>query len=526
MILLPADNRAVGKPQWFTQSLQYWGGMEDYRQIFFIGVDLVTCCSSLMAEAQERVKWRRLLCPDRLLGASRSASPSRIRGEFLRDCDRIVFSAPFRRLLDKTQCFPLSANDSVHTRLTHSLEVSSVGRTLGRLAGEYLLERKVLSTETDLFDIGDLVAAACLAHDIGNPPFGHSGEDALRDWWHAFLGRHNQACTETKTKDDRSPADIPAAEQYNFGLTSDQLKDLQFFEGNANGFRILVEARPADLTCAVLATYTKYPCKAQEIDKAAGVGYKKNGYYSGDETTFRRIADSCYLEKDGTRYARHPLAFLMEAADDICYSIVDLEDAVRLGHLSKQEVTEAYQKMIDGCPEDIPLRKPDTPKLSEMRSVAIYYAIYSAFMVWKKNYADILAGKFKLSLVKAGRVLDALEELNKRLYALPTIAKIEAAGYKIITGLMEIITNTLTGKWETDQKRPINSYEKCVFLTLPQEEQEKAQKLRECADKCTAKPTASQFYNLVLQAAIYVCGMTDSFAIRYYKELTGESLPF
>ncbi|MCU7946609.1 MAG: dNTP triphosphohydrolase, partial [Candidatus Thiodiazotropha sp. (ex Cardiolucina cf. quadrata)] len=278
------------------------------------------------------MNWSQLLSRKRL-GTSDHSTSSATRTDFQRDLDRIVFSSAFRRMQDKTQIFPLSKIDYVRTRLTHSLESSSVGRSLGTLVGEQIISRHGL-TENEASDFGDICAAACLAHDIGNPPFGHSGEDAIRHW----------------------------AETANYGqqrvavLQGSQREDFLNFEGNSQGFRVVTRLQNRDnpgglqLTCATLAAFTKYP-RESCIGKGRfdGVSANKPGFTAQDQNNFTEVAETVGLVRRDPVLAiwhRHPLAFLVEAADDICYRVIDIEDGFRLGHLSFQEAMELFNAVL------------------------------------------------------------------------------------------------------------------------------------------------------------------------------------
>ena len=256
--------------------------------------------------------WEKLLSNERL-GAGR-APGSAERTAFQQDYDRIVFTSAFRRMKDKTQVFPLSKSDYVRTRLTHSLEASCVGRSLGAVVGREIIARHGLK-DVESGDFGAIVAAACLAHDIGNPPFGHAGEDAIREWFRSsgILQRH--------------------------GFSAAQKADFERYEGNAQGFRIVSRLQsPANpgglqLTSAVLAAFTKYPRPSQLDVELEGKSGNKFGFFQQDADNFARVAAATGLVEriPGRAWRRHPLAFLVEVADDTCYLIVDLEDAARLG---------------------------------------------------------------------------------------------------------------------------------------------------------------------------------------------------
>ncbi len=287
------------------------------------------------------MNWNKLLS-NKLLGdaASSEIKLTDGRSQFQRDFDRIVFSSAFRRLQDKTQVFPLPENDFVHTRLTHSLEVSCVGRSLGTLAGEKILKRnRDLAKKYSSVHFGEIVAAACLAHDIGNPPFGHSGEDSIAEYFRNGNGRE----FEGEIKDPKKWADFTK------------------FEGNAQGFRIITKLQNPNsggglkLTCASLAAFTKYPKESALSQKQKKGGskskfYKKFGFFQTEKDLFAEVAEETGLIKKGLKgdycWSRHPLTFLVEAADDICYRIMDLEDGFRLGLLTFDYTEELLRPLV------------------------------------------------------------------------------------------------------------------------------------------------------------------------------------
>ena len=303
--------------------------------------------------------WLRLLSEQRLGGPPIAVgSERRTRTAFQRDYDRIIFSTAFRRLAGKTQVFPLPDNDAIHSRLTHSLEVSCVGRSLGTMVGETLVQRHAGLASAGFTErsFGDIVAAACLAHDIGNPPFGHAGEDAIGRWF-------------------REHANVTA------DLAPAQRADLETFEGNAQGFRILTRLQiPRNpglrLTLATLAAFTKYPRPAGPRQKELGIHGKKHGYFQTEAGLFAEVAEQLGLVTHAAGWNRHPLAFLVEAADDICYSILDLEDGFRLG-LVPYELVEASLSSIASkgasfaAPDPYPDRSNRMQNVSYLRAKAI-----------------------------------------------------------------------------------------------------------------------------------------------------------
>ena len=274
--------------------------------------------------------WKKLLTPQRL----GKVEPEDIRWDrtcFQRDYDRLIFSSPFRRLKDKTQVFSLSTNDYIRTRLIHSLEVSCVGRSLGRIVGSEIVKRNQLEQHGfTAADFGDIISAACLAHDIGNPPFGHAGEDAIRIGFESWFGKCNNPVKEF--------------------LNGSQKADFDLFEGNAQGFRVItkleIPLRPGgmQLTCPTLAAFTKYPRESfipeDILNGYSGSSIKKYSFFQAEKDLFTQVAETVGLIRRDDNFAwwsRHPLAFLVEAADDICYSIIDVEDAYRMGYIPFDE---------------------------------------------------------------------------------------------------------------------------------------------------------------------------------------------
>ena len=437
--------------------------------------------------------WNKLVSSKRL-GRSTPPSVSDARTEYLKDWDRIVYSSAFRRLQDKTQVFPLSESDYVRTRLTHSIEVSSVGRSLGTLCGEFILQRSPGLTVGPQ-DFGSIVAAACLAHDIGNPPFGHSGEDAIQSWF----ALHGQP--------------------YLASLTEAQQADLLKFEGNAQGFRLVSRLQSAvgrggfQLTCAVLASFGKYPRGSvmPGSDKSR-ISEKKFGYYAHDADNFRIVAEETGLiEKSPGAYARHPLAFLMEAADDICYGIVDLEDGHRLSRVSfaetrdlmwpiafpaGQQPGESYQAIDD-----------NEGRVEYLRARAIGNLIHEAARVFKENYESIMDGRFEKDLTSLCKFSAELKQISKlsisQIYSTPAVLQIEAAGYEILGGLLTKIVPPLL----VPPAERTNAHKKIVQIVPAQ---------------FTAGATD---YERLLGATDYISGMTDSFALTLFRRLNGIELP-
>ncbi len=450
------------------------------------------------------MNWPQLLSRKRL-GTDQPPSPVTARTDFQRDFDRIVFSSAFRRMQDKTQVFPLSTVDYVRTRLTHSLEASSIGRSLGTLVGEQVIARHGLQG-FEASDFGDICAAACLAHDIGNPPFGHSGEDAIRHWaTAAAYGRRRVAL-------------LPAPER----------ADFLRFEGNAQGFRILTRLQNPDnpgglqLTCATLAAFTKYPRQAWlDGGHYAGVSAKKQGFVCEDRELFEEVARTVGLtRRDAQRpiWYRHPLALLVEAADDISYRVIDIEDGFRLGHFGYEEVYQLFWPVVPDPAAQAPrLQAIKDPKnrIQFLRAKVMNEAIRQARECFLDHEPDILAGRFDQSLldeVPLRRELDQLVTVaRERIYVAPQVVEIQAAGYQVVSELLERVTQVVDDIAEHGAAASPRSH--MIARLVPEQF---------LGDGRVPSPCP---YTRLLRLTDFVSGMTDSFAVALYKKLTGISLP-
>lgn len=452
-----------------------------------------------------RMKWRDLLSHARLgRGPATGATPYRT--DFQRDFDRIVFSSAFRRLQDKAQVFPLAESDYVRTRLTHSLEASCIGRSLGTLAGEAILKREPVPGLTAA-DVGAIVAAACLAHDIGNPPFGHSGEDAIRDY---FAGQ---------------PAVLEA-------MAPERRADFLQFEGNAQGFRVLTRLQAAEnvggmqLTVATLGAFTKYPCCAPVSAAAGGegkasgrAGWKKHGFFAAEVDHFAEVAERTGL-LPGTlpdTWVRHPLAFLVEAADDICYRIIDFEDGYRMGCIEYEEAHDALLTVItEPDARDRAAAIPDErSRIEFLRAKAIGTAVQQAATAWIERHDTLLAGEMTQELVAVmpcGAQLNALKRRAlEKVYRSRPVLEIEAAGFEVIPGMMGRFLAAAEdvaarGKAASPRSRKLLELLPAQFL----------------GPGGAPHPDP---YTRTLQVTDYVSGMTDRYAVSTFKKLTGMSLP-
>lgn len=444
------------------------------------------------------MQWDKLLSDYRLFAPS-SPEPS-VRSEFRRDCDRIIFSPSFRRLKDKTQVFPLEKNAFVRTRLTHSLEVSCVGKSLGSSAGQFLCNKyPELSRKISFSEIGDIVEAACLAHDLGNPPFGHDGEEAMRDFFHSSDGQMILDKLE---------------------ISARERQDLENIEGNALGFRICTRLESSDiagglrLTAATIGTMVKYPCVAADNNgKDREKNYKKNGIYQDDSKNFQTIFDALEIPEIAANCRlRHPLSFLSEAADDICYLIADLEDAYQVGQVSfslaKEFLSELATDFIN--PEIIKEINSKSDYLAYLRAKAIGKIVFETLEVFKAREEELLAGKSKTPLLAEINSAQALQNLReysvKNIYCCRPVLEIQVAGYEILFGLIKIFCNAIAEINTCGDKASIR--EQMIFKLLPE-------RFRRNADTN---------YRRILAVCDYISGMTDSYAVSLYKKLTGISL--
>jgi len=369
------------------------------------------------------------------------------------DYDRIVFSSSFRSLQDKTQVIPFSKTDFVHTRLTHSLEVSVVGRSIGRLAGKEITRKHPQLRSTFGYqpnDFGAIVAAASLAHDIGNPPFGHSGEKAIGYFFEYGYGK-----------------------QFLEKLSNQEKKDLINFEGNANGFRIAtksVEGTPGGLrlSYATLGAYTKYPKGSFPNTNSGHVAHKKFGFFKSEESFFNSIAKDLGLLDNGI-YHRHPLAFLVEAADDICYTIIDFEDGINLGLISEDY---ALEYLINLVKETIDTNKYNSltntsQRLSYLRALSINTLILDAVRIFNENETEILNGTFEYALMDRSKykaqVKDIIGLSIEKIYKSDEVTNKEVVGYKVISTLLKaFVTASVNGLFNK-----MSSYDKLILRLVP-----------------------------------------------------------
>ena len=437
----------------------------------------------------EIVNWKTLLSANR--PGQKSISSESYRSAFEQDYDRIIFSHPFRRLQDKTQVHPLPEHDFVHTRLTHSLEVSSVGRSLGKRVGEVILERHPeLIPNFSLFDFGAIVAAASLAHDLGNPPFGHAGEDALSDFFLEHISLRGN-------------------------INDAEWNDLIHFEGNAQGFRILNQHEYGmKLTAATLGAFTKYPCPSlfPSRDKSKK-SQKKFGFFQTEKEIFSALANQLeLLPTGGEAWCRHPLAFLVEAADDICYSIIDLEDGCRLGLVSFDETVELLAPILKTKLDRAKLAGDEglNKKLGTLRAMSIGELIDSCTEIFLQQEEQILNGKFDGALVDLCQFKDALKKISEvsvqKIYRARQVVEIEASGHEVLPGLLREFATAGTHLRQKGRSRKYDN----LALLFP----------IEISKAISQSPSQ---YTLLRHVVDFVSGLTDRHALSLYRKIMGIS---
>ena len=444
------------------------------------------------------MNWKQLISNKRLGQESRHAIRHDDRSEFKRDYDRLIFSAPFRRMQNKTQVFPLPGSIFVHNRLTHSLEVASVGMSLGNDVAHCVMKTRPELADTLFTQIGTIVSTASLAHDMGNPPFGHSGEKAIQTFFTEGKGAY--------LKDRLSP------ELWN---------DITHFEGNANAFRLLAHRFKGRrdggfvMTYTTLASIVKYPFTSALAEK----GHGKFGFFSTEADIFCRIANDLGIIRksaDGcpAEYARHPLVYLVEAADDICYEIMDIEDAHKLKIVTYEETKRLFLDFFDEMGQNHIMQRihdeeitDDNEKVIYMRACvinALERACVDAFM---RHEDEIMRGEFSGSLIDSidDRLVKAYrnctELSKKRIYKSKPVLDVELSGFKIMDSLMEVMTEAAVNPQRFYSRQLISRVSSQYDISAPDLE------------------------TRIMAVIDYISGMTDVYALDIYQKINGISLP-
>lgn len=447
---------------------------------------------------RKMMNWKQLISNKRLGQESRHAIRHDDRSEFKRDYDRLIFSAPFRRMQNKTQVFPLPGSIFVHNRLTHSLEVASVGMSLGNDVAHCVMKTRPELADTLFTQIGTIVSTACLAHDMGNPPFGHSGEKAIQTFFTEGKGAY--------LKDRLSP------EMWN---------DITHFEGNANAFRLLAHRFKGRrdggfvMTYTTLASIVKYPFASALAEK----GHGKFGFFCTEADIFRRIADDLGIIRksaDGSpaEYARHPLVYLVEAADDICYEIMDIEDAHKLKIVTYEETKQLFLDFFDEKGQNHIMQRihdeeitDDNEKVIYMRACVINALERACVDTFMRHEDEIMSGEFSGSLIDSidDRLVKAYrnctELSKKKIYKSKPVLDVELSGFKIMDSLMEVMTEAAVNPQRFYSRQLISRVSSQYDISAPDLE------------------------TRIMAVIDYISGMTDVYALDIYQKINGISLP-
>lgn len=439
--------------------------------------------------------WNKLISAKRLGSKNRKTiNPEFVRTEFQRDYDRLIFSSAFRRLQNKTQVFPLPGSIFVHNRLTHSLEVASIGKSLGNMLSLRLAKDKIIKSEL-INEIGTIVSTACLAHDLGNPPFGHSGEMAISKY---FEDNNLKLIKEN--------------------VSAAQWQDLLHFEGNANAFRTLIHQFNGKrdggfaLTYSSIAALVKYPFPSTAFPKK-----KKYGFFNTETESFKLIAEELglvLLNKEKCHYARHPLVFLVEAADDIAYQLMDLEDAMKLRILAANEVEKLFLNFFDenedksffDVRESVYKEVNDiNERIAFLRAYVVGKLLEETIEVFMRNHNAILSGEFQESLIKnlnqkSREAMKAVSKISiEKIYRHPDVISIELSGYNILGSLLDEFVKAVLD--------PHSDYSKKLISLMPLQ----------------YYYSGEDIYLKIQSVLDFISGMTDLYALKLYKDIKGYS---
>jgi len=453
------------------------------------------------------MNWEKLLSAKRLRKSTRDSSQD-ARNEYESDFGRLIFSPATRRMHDKTQVFPLTSDDNIHSRLTHSLEVMAIGFSLGLrvLESDEFIKRvgkdKLFLTRS----IPTLLKNVCLVHDIGNSPFGHFGETVISEYFKNLFNEKNNG--------------------YNFDLTEDEKNDFMLFDGNAQGFRILTKLQilqdihGLNLTCATLASYLKYP-NFSNIDKSK-LHTKKRGVFLSEKERFLEVARECGLEKD-KGFIRHPLAYLMEAADSICYLVMDIEDGYNknlydfetLADLCQKGITdEDTFKNIFESSKSVTGKNIKNTRITKLRISLIDYLVKLAQDNFLKNIESIESGEYNFELIKddPNKVAATLNDICFRnIFQKREVESLELTGHAVITGLLDYYIQFLFKSSEDYKRRALDLLSHSIKFTALLE------------NGTDDFDNLSDYYKLRI-IVDFISGMTDQFALKHYQKLSGQKI--
>lgn len=485
------------------------------------------------------MEWKKLLCDDRVRSYKKESSVD-LRTEYEKDYHRIIGSASFRRLQDKTQVFPLDNSDFVRTRLTHSLEVSSFAKSLGQNIGRGIIREKKDEGFLPEYQgyICDILQCAGLLHDIGNPPFGHFGEAAIRDWFRGHL---------PKIAYQREDGSVQPLNEI---LLPQMQSDFYHFEGNTQALRLvaklhyLVDENGMNLTKSLLGTIMKYPGSSLEIEKKGHIKHKKMGYYYAERELFDDLQESL-----GTHGNRHPLAFVLEAADDIAYKTADIEDAVKKGCITYEKLVselKSYSEKLEGKQKDVFMRLVDSlekkyeralkrrlqhPEGNAVQNWAVYvqgWMINDVTGCFLKNYDALMDGSYGaqgedlFTGTDGEMMMDALGDIAYRhAFQETSILKLEIAAQRIFDFLLEGFVQAAlyfdTGRELTEVQKKMMALVSDNYIAVYRKFAERVDE----SERTSSQKETEKLYLRLLLVTDHVCGMTDSHAKRLYQELNG-----
>ena len=468
------------------------------------------------------LKWEKLLNNNRLR-QSKGRNPNDARNDFESDFGRIIFSPALRRMHDKTQVFPLTSDDNIHSRLTHSMEVMSIGYSLGiKLCENEFFAKKLEKNAYEIFrEIPVLLKNICLIHDIGNPPFGHFGETVIQNYF-KDLFRDNLVST-----DQKKIGEMRSLCKLAFNLTNDQKRDFLHFDGNAQGFRVLTKLQilndtfGLNLTYATLASYIKYP-NYKDI-KEDDIAKSKVGVFFSEIEYFEKIVEACELNSESESF-RHPLCFLMEAADSICYLTMDIEDGYSKGLITLEEyyqrlkdVPEIGEQIKNIYEDKDNYYKNDITKIVNFRIKIIQQLVLDTINCFMKNIENIEMGNHKHELLdpKINLLTKTLKEIcNDVIFKYREINSLEITGHSVIKGLLDYYICFVFHHDKKYRKRASSLISESIIRSA----------IEECNLPRTSKLDDLTDYYKLRVIVDFISGMTDQFALTHYQKISGQRL--